>query len=114
MAADTATGRGVINLPALLGGAPQNLDYVFYVVNAGKLFAMEMDAVSPLTPLLNGMVLQQQTPEGGFSSTSLTGNTGMYLTARTICPGGATPAPNVLAGLLPTNAVRTPTFTSTQ
>jgi hypothetical protein len=62
MVTDTTTGRGVINLPPLLGGAPQNLDFVFYVVNAGKLFAMEMDAVSPLTPVLNGMVLQQRTP----------------------------------------------------
>ncbi len=102
---DTATGRGIVNLPALVGGAPQNLDFVFYVVNTGKLFAMEMDGVSPLTPLLNGMVLQQQTPVGGFSSTSLNGNTVMYLTGRTICPGGANAAPNVLAGLLSTNGV---------
>jgi hypothetical protein len=102
---DTATGRGIVNLPAFLGGAPQNLDFVFYVVNAGKLFAMEMDAVSPLTPLLNGMFLQQQTPVGGFSSTSLNGNTVMYLTGRTICPGGASAAPNVVAGLLSTNGV---------
>lgn len=105
MVTDTTTGRGIINLPALLGGAPQNLDYAFYVVNAGKLFAMEMDAVSPLTPLLNGMLLQQQTPVGGFSSTSLNGNTVMYLTGRTICPGGASAAPNVVAGLLSTNGV---------
>ncbi|MGC2466876.1 MAG: hypothetical protein WA517_16895 [Candidatus Acidiferrum sp.] len=102
---DTAAGRGIVNLPALVGGAPQNLDFVFYVVNTGKLFAMEMDGVSPLTPLLNGMVLQQQTPVGGFSSTSLNGNTVMYLTGRTICPGGANAAPNVLAGLLSTNGV---------
>jgi len=105
MVTDTATGRGIVNLPALLGGAPQNLDYVFYVVNAGKLFAMEMDAVSPLTPVLNGILLQQQTPVGGFSSTSLNGNTAMYLTGRTICPGGANAAPNVIAGLLSTNGV---------
>src|SRR5260370_20059130 len=105
MVTDTATGRGVINLPALLGGAPQNLDYVFYVVNAGKLFAMEMDAVSPLTPLLNGMVLQQQTPVGGFSSTAMNGNTVMLLAGRTICLGGANAARNVIAGLLSTNGV---------
>lgn len=103
MVTDTATGRGIINLPPLLGGAPQNLDFVFYVVNSGKLFAMETDAVSPLTPLLNGAVLRQQTPVGGFSSTSLNGNTVMYLTGRTICPGGANAAPNVIAGLLSTN-----------
>src|SRR6202521_4650857 len=105
MVTDTTTGRGIINLPALLGGAPQNLDYAFSVVNAGKLFAMEMDAVSPLTPLLNGMLLQQQTPVGGFSSSSLNGNTTMYLTGPTICPGGASAAPNVVAGLLSTNGV---------
>ena len=105
MVTDTATGRGIINLPALLGGAPQNLNYVFYVVNAGKLFAMEMDAVSPLTPVLNGVILQQQTPVGGFSSTSLNGNTVMYLTGRTICPGAANAMPNVIAGLLSTNGV---------
>jgi hypothetical protein len=105
MVTDTATGRGIVNLPAFLGGAPQNLDFVFYVVNAGKLFAMEMDAVSPLTPLLNGMFLQQQTPVGGFSSTSLNGNTVMYLTGRTTCPGGTNPGPNVIAGLLSTNGV---------
>jgi hypothetical protein len=105
MVTDTATGRGMINFPALLGGAPQNLDFVFYVANAGKLFAMEMDAVSPLTPLLNGMLLQQQTPVAGFSSTSLNGNTVMYLTGRTICPGGANPAPNLIAGLLSTDGV---------
>jgi hypothetical protein len=105
MVTDTATGRGIINLPPLVGGAPQNLDFVFYVVNAGKLFAMETDALSPLTPLLNGSVLQQQTPVGGFSSTSLHGNTVMYLTGRTICTSGANAAPNVIAGLLSTNGV---------
>jgi hypothetical protein len=105
MVTDTATGRGVINFPPLLGGAPQNLDFVFYIVNAGKLFAMETDVVSPLTPVLNGMVLQQQTPTGGFTSTALNGNTVMYLTGRTICPGGANAAPNVIAGLLSTNGV---------
>src|SRR2546429_324881 len=51
---------------------------------------------------LNGMLLQQQPPLGGFSSTSLNGNTVMYLTGRTICPGGTNPAPNVIAGLLST------------
>ncbi|HKW87723.1 MAG TPA: hypothetical protein VJN21_03105 [Candidatus Acidoferrales bacterium] len=105
MVTDTATGRGVINLPPLLGGATQNLDFVFYVVNAGKLFVMETDAVSPLNPLLNGTVLQQQTPTGGFSSTSLNGNTVMYLTGRAVCAGGTNPAPNVVVGLLSTNGV---------
>ena len=105
MVTDTTTGRGVINLPPLVGGALQNLNFVFYVVSPVKLFAMEMDAVSPATPLLNGMMIQQQTPVGGFSSTSLNGNTVMYLTGRTICPGGTNAAPNIIAGLLSTNGV---------
>src|SRR5215472_17001949 len=71
MVTDAATGRGVMTLPPLVGGGLQNLDFAFYVVNGGKLFAMEMDAVSPVTPLLTGAVLQQQTPLGGFSGTSL-------------------------------------------
>jgi len=33
---------------------------------------MDMDAVSPVTPLLVGSVLQQQTPIGGFTDASLT------------------------------------------
>ena len=105
MVTDATTGRGIFNLPPVLGGAPQNLDFVFYMVNAGKLFAMETDAVSPLTPILNGTFLQQQTPLAGFSSTSMNGNTVMYLTGRTICPGGSVAAPNVIAGLLSTNGV---------
>ena len=105
MVTDTATGRGIINFPPLVGGAPQNLDFVFYVVNAGKLFAMETDAVSPLTPLLNGTVLQQQTPVGGFSSASLHGNTVVSLTGRAICTGGSNAAPNVIAGLLSTDGI---------
>ena len=105
MVTDTATGRGMINFPPVFGGAPQNLDFVFYIVNGGKLFAMEGDVLSPLTPALNGMVLQQQTPLGGFSSTSLNGNTVMSLTGREICPGGASAASNVIAGLLSTDGV---------
>ena len=30
-------------LPPLVGGVPQSLNLVFYVVNAGKQFAMEVD-----------------------------------------------------------------------
>jgi hypothetical protein len=105
MVTDTATGRGMINFPPLLGGAPQNLDFVFYIVNGGKLFALESDVLSPLTPALNGTVLQQQTPLGGFSSTSLNGNTVMSLTGRQICPGAASASSNVIVGLLSTDGV---------
>ena len=102
---DTATGRGLINFPPLLGGAPQNLDFAFYVVNSGKLFAMEMDAVAPLTPLLNGVFLQQQTPALGFSSASLNGGMVIYLTGRAPTACGTSPAPNVIAGLLSANGI---------
>ena len=99
---DSTSGRGVIFLPPLAGGVPQNLNFVFYIVNAGKLFLMEMDAVTPATPLLNGVVLQQQSPIGGFSSASLNGGMVVYLTGRSGsgCGGGTAPAPNVIVGLL--------------
>ncbi len=109
MVTDGATGRGIMNLPPLAGGTPMNLNFVFYVVSAGKVFAMEMDAVTPLTPLLNGAVLQQQTPILGFSNASLNGGMVIYLTGRagSGCGGGTGPAPNVLAGLLTPDGIGT-------
>src|SRR6266481_6757080 len=77
---DAATGRGTMNLPPVIGGSLPNLDFVFYVVNGGKLFAMDMDAVSPVTPLLVGSVLQQQTPIAGFTDASLNGGMVVYFT----------------------------------
>ncbi len=114
MITDGATGRGILTMPPVVGGTPSNLNFVFYVVNAGKVFAMEADVVSPLTPLLNGMILQQQTPVGGFSSASLNGNTVVYLTGRTICPGRSDAAPNVVTGLLSTNGVGIANLTDDQ
>ena len=107
MVTDTVSGRGIMNLPPLAGGVPTNPNFVFYIVNAGKLFAMEMDAVTPVTPLLNGVVLQQQSPIGGFSSASLNSGMVIYLAGRagSGCGGGPGPAPNVLAGLLTANGV---------
>src|SRR5438128_1343855 len=55
--ADSTTGRGMMSLPPLVAGLAQNLNFIFYVVNAGKLFAMEIDAVTSVTPLLNGSVM---------------------------------------------------------
>jgi hypothetical protein len=88
---DSTSGRGMIVLPPLVGGVPQNLNFVFYIANAGKLFAMEMDAVTPVTPLLNGVVLQQQSPMLGFSNASLNGGMVIYLTGGSggvACVGG--------------------------
>ena len=109
MVTDGATGRGIMNMPPVVGGTPMNLNFVFYLVNAGKVFAMEMDAVTPLTPLLNGAVLQQQTPILGFSNASLNGGMVIYLTGRagSGCGGGTGPAPNVLAGLLTPDGIGT-------
>ena len=96
---DTASGRGTMNFAFSIGGSPFNLDFVFYVVNAGKLFAMVSDAVSTSTPLLNGVVLQQQSPAGGFSNASLNGGMVIYMTGFTFCGNGSR-ASDALAGLL--------------
>lgn len=99
--ADVATGRGILNLPPFIGGTPTNLNFVFYLVNATKIFAMETDVVTQATPLLNGVLLQQQTPIGGFTNSSLTGGMVIYLIGRSAAGcGSAMPAPNVIAGLL--------------
>jgi hypothetical protein len=113
---DTSSGRGMLNLPPLAGGIPQNLNFVFYVVKSGKIFAMESDAPSPATPLLNGVFLQQQTPLGGFSNASLNGGMVMYLTGRVGggCGSNSGAAPNVIAGLLTSNAIGALTLTYDQ
>ncbi len=113
---DTSSGRGMLNLPPLAGGIPQNLNFVFYVVNSGKLFAMESDSPTPATPLLNGAFLQQQTPLGGFSNASLNGGLVMYLTGRvgSGCGNNSGAAPNVIAGLLTGNATGGLTLTYDQ
>src|SRR4051812_42981412 len=103
MVTDTSRGRGMMTLPPLVGGLPQNLNFVFYVVNAAKLFAMQIDAVTSVTPLLNGAVLQQRAPLGGFSNASLNAGMVLYLTGQAVCSSGANVAPNVLIGLLTGN-----------
>src|SRR3989475_8636176 len=99
---NTATGRGTMQLAFTFGGTPDTLNFVFYVVNSGKLFAMESDTVSNATPLLNRVVVQQHTPAGGFSNASLNGDMVIYLTGLSTC----TNVPNVPkagAGLLTAN-----------
>jgi hypothetical protein len=99
---NTATGRGTMHLAFTFGGAPDSMNFVFYVVNSGKLFVMESDVVTTATPLLNGAVVQQQTPAGGFSNSSLNGNMVIYLTGLSMCGSGAG-VPKAVAGLLTTN-----------
>jgi hypothetical protein len=99
---NTATGRGAIHLAFTFGGTPDSLNFVFYIVNSGKLFVMESDAVTTATPLLNGVVVQQQMPAGGFTNASLNGNMVISLTGLSIC-GSASRVPKAVAGLLTTN-----------
>jgi trimeric autotransporter adhesin len=96
---DTKSGRGTMNLAFTFGGAPASLNFVFYIVNAGRLFAMERDTVTTATPLLNGTVVRQQTPAGGFTNASLSGNMVIYLTGLSNCGSGAVGVPKAVAGL---------------
>jgi len=97
---DKSSGRGSMNLSLVAGGTPRNLNFAFYVVNAGKLFAMVSDSVAGSTPLLNGAVLRQQTPSGGFSNASMKDGTVIYLTGLSVCGTASGSSPNVFVGLL--------------
>ncbi|HKV62100.1 MAG TPA: hypothetical protein VJO16_09315 [Candidatus Acidoferrum sp.] len=99
-APDTKTGRGTMNLAFTFGAAPANLNFVFYIVNAKRLLAMERDTVTTATPLLSGVVVQQQTPSGGFTDASLNGNMVIYLTGLSNCGSGVTGVPKAVAGLI--------------
>jgi len=99
---NTATGRGTMNFTFTFGGTPDSLNFVFYVVNAGKLFVMESDTVTRATPLLNGVVVRQQIPAGGFTNGSLNGNMVISLTGHSAC-GGPSGVPKAVVGLLTTN-----------
>jgi hypothetical protein len=98
---DTTNGRGTMTMGFSVGGtAAYTLNFVFYIVNSGKLFAMETDPLMGSTPLLSGVVLQQQAPSGGFSNASLQGNMVIYLTGQSYCSNGFNPSADVIAGSL--------------
>jgi hypothetical protein len=99
---NAATGRGAMSLAFTFSGAPDTLNFTFYVVNSAKLFVMESDAVTTATPLLSGIVVRQQTPAGGFSNASLNGNAVISLTGLSMC-GSSSGVPKAVAGLLSTN-----------
>ena len=99
---NTATGRGTMTLAFTFGGTPDTMNFVFYVVNSGKLFVMESDTVTTATPLLNGVVVQQQIPAGGFTNASLNGNLVISLTGHSAC-GTVGGLPKTVVGLLTTN-----------
>jgi len=95
---EPTSGRGTMSLSFSFDGASFTLNFVFYIVNSGKLFAMETDALAGSLPLLNGTVIRQQTPSGGFSNASLNGGMVLSLTGRASCGSGT--APDVIVGLL--------------
>src|SRR5439155_816686 len=99
---DAATGRGTMSLAFTFGGTPDTMNFVFYIVNSGKLFVMESDPVTTATPLLNGVVVQQQIPAGGFTNASLNGNLVISLTGHSAC-GTVSGVPKAVVGLLTTN-----------
>jgi hypothetical protein len=96
---DPSTGRGTIHLAAVVGLMPKTFNLVFYIVNAGKLFAMETDPYAMPTPLLSGVLLHQQMPAGGFSNALLNGSMVVSVAGGSAC-SGSTQATEVLAGLL--------------
>src|SRR5882762_8689476 len=99
---NAATGRGTMSLAFTFGGTPDTMNFVFYVVNSGKLFVMESDPVTTATPLLNGAVVRQQIPAGGFTNASLNGNLVISLTGHSAC-GTVSGVPKAVVGLPTTN-----------
>ena len=97
--AGTGGGRGTMHLAFTFGGTPANLNFVFYIVNAGRLFAMARDTVTTAAPLLSGTVVRQQTPAGGFTNASLKGNAVIYMTGLSTCSGSSSGVPKAVAGL---------------
>src|SRR5690348_6509026 len=108
---DTANGRGTMNFAFSISGIPKSLNFVFYIVNSGRLFVMEDDVVSNSTPLISGLVLQQQIPAGGFSNSSLNGKMVVYLTGLSACGSGIGSMPKADAGLLTADGNGSFTFT---
>jgi hypothetical protein len=101
---DTTNGRGTMTMRFSFGGTAYTRNFVFYIVNSGKLFAMETDPLMGSTPLLSGVVLQQQAPSGGFSNASLQGNMVIYLTGRSFCSNGFNLSADVIVGSLAANS----------
>src|SRR5258708_19783992 len=64
---NAATGRGTMHFAFTFGGAPGSLNFVLYVVNAGKFLAMENDVLTTATPLLTGAAFPHQTPSLPFT-----------------------------------------------
>lgn len=85
---DTTNGRGTMTLGFYFQGPGLYIrNFVFYIVNSGKLFVMGTDALMGPTPLWGGVMQQQQVPSGGFSNASLKGSVVIYLSGQSYCNG---------------------------
>jgi len=104
---NTATGRGTMHLSFQFSGGAVSLNFVFYIVNSGKLFAMATDTVTSATPLLNGIVQRQRPPTGGFANASLNSNMVLYLTGLAACGNVTGTVPKAVAGVLTPNGAGT-------
>jgi len=82
---NTATGRGTMSLAFTFGGVPDSMNFVFLRREFRKAVMLESDPVTTATPLLNGIVVQQQMPEGGFTNASLNSNMVILLTGHSAC-----------------------------
>jgi hypothetical protein len=108
---DTICGLGTMTMGITFNGTAYTPHFVFYIVNSGKLFAMQTDTLMGPTPILSGIVLQQQTPSLGFSNASLQGTIVIYLTGQSYCSNGFNPSADVLVGLLTADSAGTLTST---
>src|SRR6266446_2228903 len=80
---NTATGRGTMHLAFTFGGTPDSLNFVFYIVNSGKLLDRKSTRLNSSHLVISYAVVNQQIPPGGFSNASLNGNMVIYLTGLT-------------------------------
>lgn len=65
---DATTGRGTASLQTTLG----NLTFAYYIVSANQAFFMSTNPGA--TPAVSGTVSKQQTPMGGFASSTFSGD----------------------------------------
>jgi len=98
-----ATGRGTMHLSFTFTGGAVNLNFAFYIVNNGKLFAMVTDTVTRVTPLLNGIVQRQRPPTGGFTNASLNSNMVLHMSGLAACGNVTGTVPKAVAGVLTGN-----------
>jgi hypothetical protein len=105
----SSNGRGTLSI-ARPGGA-STLDFVVYVVSAGKLFLLSTDPASgtgaAANDLLSGTMQAQTTAYGNFAATSLSGTAVMRSSSLASSSGSATPFPDVKVGLYTFNGTST-------